>query len=69
MAKSTQKSQLHVLRRKHIRLSGFIRENTEPIVSEWTKFAKTLTPAADDMSPLALRDHIEKILTFIADDL
>ena len=69
MAKSTQKSQLHVVRRKHNRLSDFIRENTEPIVREWTNFAKTLTPAADDMSPLALRDHIEKILTFIADDL
>jgi signal transduction histidine kinase len=52
-----------------LRLSDFIRANVEPIVREWTNFAKTRTPAADVMSSLALRDHIEDILTFVSDDL
>jgi len=29
-----------------IRLAEFIRENVEPIVSEWETFARTLKPAA-----------------------
>lgn len=41
----------------------------EPIVEEWVDFARTRTPASDGMTKLALRDHIEEILTFIADDL
>lgn len=52
-----------------MRLAEFIRTNQEPIISDWTRFAKTVTPASDDMSLLALRDHIKEILTFIADDL
>ncbi len=52
-----------------MRLAAFIRANMNPIATEWEDFAKTLSPAADDMSPLALRDHIREILAFIADDI
>jgi signal transduction histidine kinase len=52
-----------------IRLADFIRLNIEPIVAEWIAFAHTRSPASDTMTKLALRDHIEEILTFIADDL
>jgi signal transduction histidine kinase len=53
----------------HLRLADFIRANVEPIVAEWIDFARTRTPASDDMTKLALRDHIEEILSFVADDL
>jgi len=52
-----------------VRLADFIHENTEQIVSEWATFARTLTPAANDMTPLALRDHIQEILDFIVSDI
>jgi signal transduction histidine kinase len=52
-----------------VRLSDFIRSHTGLIISEWESFAKTLIPAADDMSPLTLRNHIAQILTFIVDDI
>lgn len=51
------------------RLAAFIRLNLEPIVAEWITFARTRTPAGDNMSRLALKDHIVEILQFIADDL
>jgi signal transduction histidine kinase len=51
------------------RLHVFIRENIEPIVSEWESFAKTLIPSATGMTPLALRDHIHQILEFITNDV
>ncbi len=51
------------------RLPVFIRENTEQIVDEWEAFARTLTPTASDMTPLALRDHIHQILDFIIQDI
>jgi signal transduction histidine kinase len=54
---------------KSMRLASFIRENTEHIVSDWENFAQTLIPAAADMSPLALRNHIEQILAFVIDDI
>ena len=50
-------------------LSDFIEQNTKPIITEWENFAKTLTPAANDMTPLALRDHIPQILAFIVKDI
>jgi signal transduction histidine kinase len=53
----------------HLRLADFIRANVEPIVAEWIDFARTRTPASDGMTKLALRDHIEEILRFVADDL
>ncbi len=52
-----------------MRLAEFIRANHESIITEWIRFAKTVTPASDDMTLLALRDHSKEILTFIADDL
>jgi len=55
--------------RQGIRLADFIHENTDQIVSEWAAFARTLTPAANDMTPLALRDHIQEILAFIVNDI
>ena len=54
---------------EHLRLADFIRLNVEPIVAEWINFARTRTPASDSMTKLALRDHIEEILNFVADDL
>lgn len=51
------------------RLPAFIKNKTTEIVREWEAFAKTLIPAADDMSPHALRDHIHQILAFIILDM
>jgi signal transduction histidine kinase len=53
----------------HHRLADFIRLNVEPIVAEWIDFARTRTPASEGMTKLALRNHIEEILNFVADDL
>jgi len=52
-----------------LRLADFIHENMEQIVGEWESFARTLTPAATDMTPLALRNHIYEILAFIVSDI
>lgn len=52
---------------EHTQLGGFIRGNMEQIIQEWTSFARTLAP--NDMTLLALRDHAEAILVFLADDL
>lgn len=52
-----------------LRLADFIHENIEQIVSEWESFARTLTPAANDMTPLALRNHIHQLLAFIVSDI
>jgi signal transduction histidine kinase len=51
------------------RLADFIRANVDRIVAEWVKFAQTRTPASDDMTDLALKDHIVELLEFIAEDL
>ena len=50
-------------------LANFIRRNMEEIIAEWVTFAQTRTPASTGMTKLALRDHIEEILNFIAEDL
>jgi signal transduction histidine kinase len=52
-----------------MRLADFIRTNVDPIVAEWVKFARTRTPASDNMTKLALKDHIVELLQFVADDL
>lgn len=52
-----------------MRLPDFILENMETILQQWEDFAKTLTPAADGMDALALRDHAEQMLRTIATDL
>jgi len=52
-----------------IRLADFMRNNTTQIVSEWEAFARTLTPTSNNMTPLALRDHVNAILAFIVNDI
>jgi len=52
-----------------IRLADFIHDNTKSIVTEWEAFAKTLTPASNEMTSLALRNHIQQILAFIISDI
>lgn len=52
-----------------MRLANFIREHPEPIIAEWEAFAGTLAPASEATSPLSLRNHIQYILQFIADDI
>ncbi|CAN5367652.1 sensor histidine kinase [soil metagenome] len=49
-------------------LAKFIRDNTEPILAEWEKFARAL-PMAASMDIVALRDHAKEMLTVIARDL
>ncbi|MGI3904180.1 MAG: sensor histidine kinase [Janthinobacterium lividum] len=51
------------------RLPFFIKQNTAAIVTEWERFARTLIPWADGMTPHALRDHIHQILAFIEADM
>ena len=41
----------------------------DSIVEEWVRFAQTRTPAGENMTHLALQDHIVELLAFIADDL
>ena len=55
--------------KRHIRLGTFIREDAVQIIDEWTGFAGTRIPAGDGMTVLALEDHVDEILSFIADDL
>ena len=50
------------------RLSTFIRENTEQILSEWETFARAL-PMGGTMDVATLRDHAKEMLEVIARDL
>jgi signal transduction histidine kinase len=52
-----------------MRMSTFIRANTSSIVAEWEDFARALIPAAEGMTPLALRNHITNMLAFIINDM
>jgi signal transduction histidine kinase len=52
-----------------MRLADFILENIEPILQQWEDFAKTMTPAANGMDSVALRDHAGQMLLAIAADL
>ena len=52
-----------------LHLSEFIREKTPEILHGWEGFAKTLSPAADEMSHSALRDHAKEMLVEIAADM
>ncbi len=38
-----------------MRLSGFILENIEPIVQEWTDFARTMTTSGEPLDTRELR--------------
>ena len=51
-----------------MRLSDFIRQNRPAIIEEWQGFARTLRSSAQ-MTDLQLADHIDDILTFIANDI
>jgi len=55
--------------KENMRLAAFITANTPSIIVEWENFAQTLVPAAQHMSPLALRNHIRGLLSFIAEDM
>jgi signal transduction histidine kinase len=52
-----------------MKLSAFLVGHTEEILAEWESFAKTLLPAAAELSPRDLRDHAQQILRAIAFDL
>nr|WP_315593682.1 sensor histidine kinase [uncultured Cupriavidus sp.] len=52
-----------------MRLADFILRDMGRILREWESFASTLLPAAENMTPLALRDHAPQILQAIAKDL
>jgi signal transduction histidine kinase len=52
-----------------MRLSEFIEQNVESIVTEWETFARDTMAPAQTMSRLALRDHAAQILLAIAKDL
>lgn len=52
-----------------MKLSKFIIENMEAILTEWESFAKTILPAAETMDSLALRDHAKQILEAVAKDI
>jgi hypothetical protein len=47
-------------RQGHKGLADFIRQNEAAIIKEWVEFARTISPAGDKMSKLALEDHIVK---------
>ena len=52
-----------------MRLSEFIVHNADRIVDEWEQFAETITPAAESMDSVALRDHAKAILLAAARDM
>lgn len=52
-----------------MKLSRFIIENLKQIIGEWEAFARTLQPAASEVSPSDLRDHAKSILKAIAFDI
>ena len=52
-----------------MKLSFFIRDNQEPILQEWESFARTLRPAAKDMTVEQLRNHARELLGTTARDL
>ncbi len=50
-------------------LAQFIDHERAKIVAEWEVFARSVQPTAGAMSPTALRDHADQILTAIVDDM
>ena len=52
-----------------MRLSAFIEGQLDALVEEWERFARTILPAAESMSGLALRDHCRSMLSAIATDI
>ncbi len=52
-----------------MRLSEFIVQNVDRIVDEWEQFATTITPAAENMDSIELRDHAKAILLAASRDM
>ncbi|MDB5854773.1 MAG: two-component sensor histidine kinase [Herminiimonas sp.] len=52
-----------------MKLHFFLDNHVDAILDEWDTFAQTLSPAADSMTLLALRDHAKEILRAIALDI
>ena len=52
-----------------MRLAEFITANLEAILAEWEAFAKTMLPAAEHMTTLALRNDAADILKAVAKDI
>lgn len=52
-----------------MRLPEFIRHHVDRIVDEWEEFARSITPAAEHMDSVALRDHAKVILLAAARDM
>lgn len=52
-----------------VRLSDFIRENMEQLLSEWESFAQGLLPPGKTLNRAALRDDAESLLRAIALDM
>ncbi|MGZ9241943.1 MAG: histidine kinase dimerization/phospho-acceptor domain-containing protein, partial [Candidatus Binatia bacterium] len=52
-----------------MRLNDFILQDMETILTQWEAFAATRLPAAERMTPLALRDHARQVLEAVARDL
>lgn len=50
-------------------LSQFIKNNIEPILTEWEAYARTMIPPAETMSVAELRDHAHDILLAVAADM
>ena len=52
-----------------MKLSSYINDNSEQILTAWDSFAKTLLPAAAGMTHQSLRDHAKQMLLAIAADI
>jgi len=52
-----------------VRLSKFIQDHMEEILSDWESFAQTLLPAGKTLNKAALRDDAENLLRAIALDI
>lgn len=52
-----------------MRLPDFILLNIDAIVEEWEAFAATLFPSRQQMTSLALRDHVKEIMEAVAADI
>jgi hypothetical protein len=50
-------------------LATFIQTHEHEIVKEWEIFAQNCKPAADELDPVMLRDHIRDLLRSIIKDL
>jgi signal transduction histidine kinase/ActR/RegA family two-component response regulator len=54
---------------KTLSLPNFILEQTDTILQEWDRFARTVEPVASDMTAKEIRNHAAEMLKCIANDL